>query len=66
MKTFLYFLGMIVFGIIAAFILLAVLAGAQAVPDLLDWLSIYIGEFGSWILVIAIVLFIIWLINRDK
>lgn len=66
MKTFLYFLGMIVFGIIVTFILLAVLAGAQAVPDLLDWLSIYIGEFGSWILVIAIVLFIIWLINRDK
>lgn len=67
MKEILCAVANLFIGIIACFAFLAVMCLCLAMPDILDWLSYYIGDLCTWVLYLgAFVLFITWCASKGK
>lgn len=61
-----YLLGQLLLGFVVSFAILAILVLCIAMPDILDWLSQYIGELCTWLLFLLVIGGIIaWSVSKE-
>lgn len=66
MKDIMYLLGQLLLGFVVSFAILAILVLCIAMPDILDWLSQYIGELCTWLLFLLVIGGIIaWSVSKE-
>lgn len=66
MKDIMYFLGQLLLGFVVSCAILAILVLCIAMPDILDWLSQYIGELCTWLLFLLVIGGIIaWSVSKE-
>lgn len=67
MKEIIYILGWLLMGVLATILFLAVMCLFLAMPDILEWISGYIGEFMTWVLFLTVVGCIIaWCVDKGR
>lgn len=67
MKEIIYILGWLLMGVLAIFLLLGAMCLFLAMPDILDWISGYIGEFMTWVIFLGgIGAFIAWCVDKGR
>ena len=67
MKAILYILGYFLMGVLATILFVAVIWFCLAIPDILKWISGYIGELCTWVLFLTIVGCIIaWCVDKGR
>ena len=67
MKEIIYNLGRLLMGVLATFLFLAVMCLFLAMPDILEWISVYIGELCTWVLFLTVVGCIIaWCVDKGR
>lgn len=67
MKAIFYILGYFLMGVLATILFLAVMCLFLAMPDILEWISVYIGELCTWVLFLTIVGCIIaWCVDKGR
>lgn len=67
MKEIIYILGWLLMGILATILFLGAMCLFLAMPDILEWLSGYIGEFMTWVIFLGgILLFIAWCVDKGR
>lgn len=66
MKELLYVAAWLLLGVLVTVAFIAIMCLCLAMPDILAWLSQYIGDFCTWVLFLFVVGgFIAWCINRE-
>lgn len=63
MKAILYILGYFLMGVLATILFVAVIWFCLAIPDILKWISGYIGELCTWVLSGCI---IAWCVDKGR
>ena len=67
MKEIICILGWLLMGVLATILFLAVMCLFLAMPDILDWISGYIGELCTWVLFLTVVGCIIaWCVDKGR
>lgn len=67
MKEIFYILGWLLKGVLATILFLGALCFCLAMPDILEWISGYIGEPFTWVLFLTIVGCIIaWCVDKGR
>lgn len=67
MKDVLYFVVWLLMGALVTFLFLGAMCLFLAMPDILDWISGYIGELCTWVLFLTIVGCIIaWCVDKGR
>ena len=67
MKTIFYFLGWLLMGVLAPILFLAAMCLFLAMPDILELISGYIGEFMTWVIFLGgIGVFIAWCVDKGR
>lgn len=67
MKEIISVLGWLLMGVLATFLLLGAMCLFLAMPDILEWISGYIGEFMTWVIFLGgIGAFIAWCVDKGR
>lgn len=67
MKEIIYILGWLLMGVLATILFLGAMCFFLAMPDILEWISGYIGEFMTWVLFLTVVGCIIaWCVDKGR
>lgn len=67
MKDVLYFIVWLLMGALVTFLFLAAMCLFLAMPDILEWISGYIGELCTWVLFLTVVGCIIaWCVDKGR
>ena len=67
MKAIFYILGYFLMGVLATILFLAVMCLFLAMPDILEWIGVYIGELCTWVLFLTVVGCIIaWCVDKGR
>ena len=67
MKAIFYFLGWLLMGVLATVLFIAAMCLFLAMPDILKWISGYIGELCTWVLFLTVVGCIIaWCVDKGR
>lgn len=67
MKEIICILGWLLMGVLATILFLGAMCFFLAMPDILEWISGYIGEFMTWVLFLTVVGCIIaWCVDKGR
>ena len=67
MKEIIYILGWLLMGVLATFLFIAAMCLFLAMPDILEWISGYIGEFMTWVIFLGgIGVLIAWCVDKGR